>query len=111
MISKRSKKKIYDALRPILGDTFQNTTTRENTVEKLVECPNNIFKWFKGYYVSQLKQQAAELQQSIDTNRRNKEQSLERQQEIAVQAKQIRETQIEPLTLRVSAFMEDCYMS
>ena len=108
---KKKQKKIYDALRPILGDTFQNTTTRENTIEKLVECPNNIFKWFKGYYVSQLKQQAAELQQSIDTNRRYKEQSLERQQEIAVQAKQIRETQIEPLTLRVSAFMEDCYMS
>lgn len=105
----RDQKKIYDRMRPSLGDTFQNSETRTRAVNGLKECPQNIFDTFAKLYRQLLNEQKNMLETDIKDKRASKQQSMEKQQEIAAHAKSIRENQIQPLERMVSVFIDSCY--
>lgn len=105
----RKQKQFYDRLRPVLGDTFQKEQTRNDIVQKLKQCPENIFKGYANYYLNQLKNQSRQLQLEIDEKRKNKQTAIDVQNKTSEIAKQIREQQIAPLTKQVESFIDGCY--
>lgn len=105
----KDQKKIYDNMRPSLGDTFQNSDTRTRAVDGLKKCPQNIFYSFANYYKKLLNEQKLSLEKDIEEKRALRQKSLDKQDEIANQAKTIRETQIIPLEKKVINFIDSCY--
>ena len=105
----KKQKQFYDTLRPVLGDTFQKENTRNDLVQKLKQCPENIFKGYTNYYLNQLEKQSKQLQLEIDGKRKNKQTAIDVQNKTAEIAKQIREQQIAPLTKQVESFIDRCY--
>lgn len=105
----KNQKKIYDNIRPSLGDTFQKDTTRQKAMEGLKDCPQNIFASFSNYYKKHLEQQENELKADIQAKRAAKQESLDKQQEVAEHARVVRKQQIEPLEKKISNFIDSCY--
>lgn len=104
----KGEKRLYDAIFPIMTQQLNKDETIKAIRNGLAELPNTIIQKYKDYYLAQLTDQQEGLQEDIRKRRENKQKSLDKQQEIAEKAKDLRKNHIQPMRRRVESFVLSC---
>ena len=91
---------------PLLSENIEDTEQKKN--KGLDELPNKVIKEYKKFYMGELERQKKDFERDIENRRAEKNQSLDKQQEIARHAGIMRKEHIIPMRKRVEQFIASC---
>ena len=104
----KSEQKIYDSIYLLLNTKFNEAETIKTLEDGLKHLPCDAVKRYKNYYYQQLDKQKMDLQANIEERRRNKQGSVENQQQIAKKCYELRKSKITPMLQRITDFLQSC---
>lgn len=104
----KSEQKIYDSIYLLLNTKFNEVETLHTLEDGLKYLPCEAVKRYKDFYYQQLEKQKNDLLINIEERRRNKQGSVENQQQIAKKCYDLRKNKIAPMLQRITEFLQSC---